>query len=90
MIKAELVMHQLRPAPTRPQLLPARVRMAAWLQLLPPLSEARPIIHAARCAYCRSTERLVVHPRLDVIVVCIECLDGESDPIDYDELGVGD
>jgi|GEM_PF-5890359 len=70
---------QLHPAPSRRQLMPMSV-----------LAEGSSVTRLPTCAYCGSMDRLVVHPRMDAVVVCAECLDGESEPIDYAELGWGD
>ena len=43
-----------------------------------------------RCACCGARENVAPHPRMELVLICADCLEGSMLPIELFELGVGD
>lgn len=43
-----------------------------------------------RCACCGESENVAPHPRMELVLICADCLEGSMLPVELFELGVGD
>ena len=43
-----------------------------------------------RCACCGERDNVVPHPRMELVLICTDCLEGSMLPVELFELGVGD
>jgi CBS domain-containing protein len=48
------------------------------------------LLGGSRCAACGSPHGVRPHPKLESVEFCLDCLELETTPIDYAELGIGD
>ena len=64
------------------------VNVRCWWPLS---SELEPAIATdLRCDSCGSVYEVAAHPAMECVMICRECLEVSSTPIDFSELGVGD
>ncbi len=81
--------HEQQPRLVKGDAVPGRPRRMR-AKLPERLAEGSGITRLPHFACCNSVVGLQVHPRMDAIQVCTECLERETEPFDYIELGWGD